>query len=261
MGYIWIYLMIMWISLSSMGWSKKIDVKDGLKRLESPNALQLSEGRRIFNLCLKKEASRSIHQPERFVHSFRSEYGNSVEVYIRESSNWPDFCYRLLNVIKFIDGKRKNPSDPSQEFAISTTMELIIAIGCAFPNQRLQEKEQFIFIVNRLFLFTKHNFNIPLSNPVRLRMLRTLEYHATAARDKGKRYYPYACLVLNSIIQSPYCDKIQKARCAYWQAWMYLNSGNPTEAIQASKKIPKIPGMKSAEANIYKWSQKKLTKK
>lgn len=239
---------------SKISLSEKQKLSKSLEEISKRSDVSLSTFQKAVFYHLK-EQSKECNNTAKFKYSSKP-YSTPIEDYICSGKNdYKKICSHILQILKFVQPYLNSSDTDSRKFTIYAATSLVKGLE-QLPSQSKQIK-LLTYSVGKAWLlpcFYYHENNY--FNSVTSAYADAMERHINLARQLGKPYYSYACRVYDIFIPKYRITPTARARCYYWQSWMYLNLKDYDKCINSVRKIPKVKGMENVSKTFNKWIPK-----
>lgn len=173
--------------------------------------------------------------------------------YILNSETWPEICQKTSASLQWIQELLILPDDESDKFRTSAIQSVILALT-VHSSSDSQANRNLRILISYAYLVPCLKAQSPRyhTQPIALEAVRAAEICTLLCRQGGTAYDPYAIDIYGILLQKYSLHADMQARFAYWLAQLYLDTHQYKRAVETSKLIPSIEGMKEAPARIQK---------
>ncbi|WP_343020187.1 hypothetical protein [Akkermansia muciniphila] len=179
---------------------------------------------------------------------------NSLYVldYVRSAQSWREVCTRVKKALKWIHSLSLQPDDHSQKNSLDSIQKIFLALTIHNSSNSLQNKNLRILIGYAYLVPSLRTALQSSSSSISREVIRAAEIYTLLCRQQKKLPSSYAIEMYNLLLQIPSITSDEKAKFAYFLAYLYLNTNQYRHAAKISKLIPPIEGMKGASSRIQK---------
>lgn len=172
--------------------------------------------------------------------------------YVRSAQSWEEVCSRVKKALKWTHSLLLQPDDNSQKNSLDSIQKIFLALTIHSSCNSPQNKNLRILIGHTyLAPSLRTALQIP-SSSISHEVIRAAEIYTLLCRQQKKLHSSYAIEMYNLLLQIPSITSDEKAKFAYFLAYLYLNTNQYRHAAKISKIIPNIEGMKEASSRIQK---------
>lgn len=255
-----IYIFFTPVSLACLGFNEKpidkkpIDINTVIGKI-SQERYTRQQMRSILFLYLSQHQSHPLQtssKNETFNILRAKENSLYVLDYVRSAQSWREVCTRVEKVLKWTNSLLLQPDDNSQKKSLDSIQKIFLALTIHSSSNSLQNKNLRI-LIGYTYLAPGLRAALKISSSsISREVMRAAEIYTLLCRQQKKFHSSCAIEMYNLLLQIPSITTDEKAKFAYFLAYLYLDTKQYRQAARISKLIPNIEGMKEASSRIQK---------
>lgn len=220
----------------------------------SPERYTRQQTRSILLLYLSQQSNpiQSTSKEETFNALRATENSFYILDYVRSAQNWREVCGRVKKSLTWTQNLLLQPDDKSQKNSLNSIQKIFLALTI-HPSSNSPQNKNLRILIGYTYLAPSLRTALQISSSsISREVIRAAEIYTLLYRQQTKLYSPYAIEMYNLLLQIPSLTSDEKAKFAYFLAYLYLNTNQYRHAAQIAKLIPNIEGMKGASSRIRK---------
>ncbi len=170
--------------------------------------------------------------------------------YVRSAKNWKEVCIRVKNSLNWTQNLLLQPDDKSQKNSLDSIQKIFLALTI-HPSSNSPQNKNLRILIGYTYLVPSLRKVLQISpSAVSHEVIRVAEIYTLLCRQQKKRCSHYAVEIYNLLLRINSITPDEKAKFAYFLAYLYLNTNQYRQAVQISRLIPNIEGMRNAPSRI-----------